>query len=112
MSATWMTRGAYCCLKEPFMDIIKTIEEKLRGSIGVIGINIIDESTKHTGHYFASSSTVPSHIKLILISNDFSGMSSLNRHKLIYELLKSEIERVHAISLHLYTQSEYNLKNK
>ncbi|MEC4734747.1 MAG: BolA family transcriptional regulator [Wolbachia endosymbiont of Halictus tumulorum] len=94
------------------MDIIKTMEEKLRGSIGIIGINVIDESAKHADHYFASSSTLPSHIKLVLISNDFSGMSSLKRHKLIYELLKSEIERVHAISLNLYTQSEYNLKNK
>ncbi len=99
-------------LKGTIVDIIKTIEEKLRDSIGVIDINIIDESAKHVDHYFASSSTLPSHIKLVLISNDFSGMSSLKRHKLIYELLKSEIERVHAISLHLYTQSEYNLKNK
>ncbi|NSX83810.1 BolA family transcriptional regulator, partial [Wolbachia endosymbiont of Atemnus politus] len=36
----------------------------------------------------------------------------LKRQKLIYELLKSEIERVQAISLQLYTQSEYNSKNK
>jgi Stress-induced morphogen (activity unknown) len=99
-------------LKGTIVDIIKTIEEKLRDSIGVIDINIIDESAKHVDHYFVSSSTLPSHIKLVLISNDFSGMSSLKRHKLIYELLKSEIERLHAISLHLYTQSEYNLKNK
>ncbi|MEC4735232.1 MAG: BolA/IbaG family iron-sulfur metabolism protein [Wolbachia endosymbiont of Halictus tumulorum] len=34
------------------------------------------------------------------------------RHKLIFELLKGEIELIHAISLHLYTQNEYNLKNK
>ncbi|OCA06076.1 BolA family protein [Wolbachia endosymbiont of Trichogramma pretiosum] len=94
------------------MDIVKTIEEKLRDSIGVIDINIIDESAKHVDHHFTSSSTLPSHIKLVLISNDFSGMSSLKRHKLIYELLNSEIERVHAISLNLYTQSEYNLRNK
>ncbi|APR98276.1 BolA family protein [Wolbachia endosymbiont of Folsomia candida] len=94
------------------MNIIKTIEEKIRGAIGVISINIIDESAKHADHYFASSSTLPSHIKLILISDDFAGMSSLKRHKLIYELLKSEIKLIHAISLHLYTQNEYNLKNK
>lgn len=99
-------------LKETIMDIIKTIEEKIRDSIDVIDINIIDESAKHTDHYFASSSTLPSHIKLILISDGFIGMSVLKRHKLIYELLKGEIELIHAISLHLYTQNEYNLKNK
>jgi len=99
-------------LKETIMDIIKAIEEKIRDSIDVIDINIIDESAKHADHYFASSSTLPSHIKLILISDGFIGMSVLKRHKLIYELLKGEIELIHAISLHLYTQDEYNLKNK
>ncbi|QKX02990.1 BolA/IbaG family iron-sulfur metabolism protein [Wolbachia endosymbiont of Litomosoides sigmodontis] len=92
------------------MGIIKTIEEKIRGSIDVINIDIVDESVKHTSHYFSSSSTLPSHIKLILISDNFTGMDSLKRHKLIYKLLKNEIELIHAISLHLYTQSEYNLK--
>ncbi|AAW71082.1 BolA family transcriptional regulator [Wolbachia endosymbiont of Brugia malayi] len=94
------------------MDIIKTIEEKIRGSIDVIDVDIIDESVKHADHYFSSSSMLPSHIKLVLISDNFAGMDSLKRHRLIYELLKSEIELIHAISLHLYTQSEYNLKNK
>jgi BolA protein len=94
------------------MDIIKTIEEKMRGAINVISINIIDESVKHADHYFASSSTLPSHIKLILTSEHFAGMSALKRHRLIHELLRSEIKLIHAISLHLYTQNEYNLKNK
>ncbi|MDM8335110.1 BolA family protein [Wolbachia pipientis] len=94
------------------MDIVKTIEEKIRSSIDVIDINIIDESVKHADHYFSSSSMLPSHIELVLISDDFVGMNTLRRHKLIYELLKNEIELIHAISLHLYTQSEYNLKNK
>jgi hypothetical protein len=38
-------------LKGTIVDIIKTIEEKLRDSIGVIDINIIDESAKHVDHY-------------------------------------------------------------
>ena len=94
------------------MDIIKAIEEKIRNAINVVDVNIVDESVKHADHYFSLPSTLPSHVGLILISDDFVGMSVLKRHKLIYKLLKSEIERVHAISLQLYTQSEYNLKNK
>ncbi|MGL9733101.1 MAG: BolA family protein [Wolbachia sp.] len=94
------------------MDIIKVIEEKICNAINVVDINIVDDSVKHTGHYFSSSSILPSHVGLILISDDFVGMSVLKRHKLIYELLKNEIKRIHAISLQLYTQSEYNLKNK
>jgi len=88
------------------------IEQRIRDSINVIDINIIDESIKHIDHYFAAPSTFPSHIKLILVSDDFVNMGSLARHKLIYNLLKNEIKLIHAISLHLYTQSEYNVKNK
>ncbi|MDN5247866.1 MAG: BolA family protein [Wolbachia endosymbiont of Tyrophagus putrescentiae] len=91
---------------------MQEIEKRIRESINVIDINIIDESAKHADHYFASLSTLPSHIKLMLVSDDFEGMNSLARHKLVYNLLKNEIKLIHAISLHLYTQSEYNLKNK
>ncbi|MGL9760946.1 MAG: BolA family protein [Wolbachia sp.] len=94
------------------MDIIKAIEEKICNAINVVDLNIVDESVKHADHYFSSPSILPSHVGLILISDDFVGMSVLKRHKLIYELLNSEIERVHGISLQLYTQSEYNLKIK
>ncbi|QKX02316.1 BolA family protein [Wolbachia endosymbiont of Dirofilaria (Dirofilaria) immitis] len=94
------------------MGIIETIEEKIRNSIDVINIDIIDESVEHAGHYFASSSALPSHIRLILISNSFVGMSTFKRHRLIYGLLRSEIELIHAISLHFYTQSEYSSKNR
>lgn len=91
---------------------MQRIEKKIRNSVNVISIDIIDESGNHSDHYFASPSILPSHIKLVLVSDDFIGMSSLKRHKLIYDLLKNEIKLIHAISLHLYTQSEYNVKNK
>ncbi|QKX01097.1 BolA/IbaG family iron-sulfur metabolism protein [Wolbachia endosymbiont of Dipetalonema caudispina] len=91
------------------MNIIKTIEEKIRNSIDIIDIDVIDESIKHSGHYFTPSS-LPSHIKIILISNNFIGMSFLKRHKLIYDLLKDEMKLIHAISLHFYTENEYIIK--
>lgn len=92
-----------------FMDIIQLIKSKICNSINVVDIQIIDESAKHADHYFAPS---PSHLKLILVSDDFMNMASLKRHKLIYNLLRDEIKLIHAISLHLYTQKEYNLKNQ
>ncbi|WP_408647391.1 BolA family protein [Wolbachia endosymbiont of Pentidionis agamae] len=92
--------------------MIQLIKEKIISSINVVSINIIDESEKHADHYFSSSSTLPSHIKLILISDDFIGMSIFKRHKLLYELLKDEVKLIHAISLLLYTQAEYKIKNR
>ncbi len=38
------------------MSIIKVIKEKIRNSIDIIDIDIIDESIEHADHYFASSS--------------------------------------------------------
>ncbi|QKX01972.1 BolA/IbaG family iron-sulfur metabolism protein [Wolbachia endosymbiont of Cruorifilaria tuberocauda] len=94
------------------MSIINLMEKKVRNAIDIVSINIIDESMKHVGHYFHSSLTFPSHIKLILVSNSFVGMNTMKRHKLICKLLKDEIKLIHAISFHFYTQSEYNLKNR
>ena len=94
------------------MNVIQKIEEQIRCSVNVININIIDESIKHANHYVSFSSNFPSHIKLILISDDFIEMNTFKRHKLMYNLLKDEMKLIHSISLHLYTQNEYNSKVK
>ncbi len=88
------------------MNITQEIEKKINNSINVHYINIIDESPNHAGHHFVSHSAT-SHIKLIIVSDDFSEMSSLARHKLVYKILENEIKLIHAISLNLYTQAEY-----
>ncbi|MDG7056227.1 MAG: BolA family transcriptional regulator [Wolbachia endosymbiont of Meromenopon meropis] len=93
------------------MSITKVIEKKIRCTIDVIDINIVDESFRHKSHHYSSlSSKSLSHVKLVLISDNFVEMNVLERHKLIYKLLKDEIKQLHAISLQLYTQNEYNLK--
>ncbi|WFW29505.1 MAG: BolA family transcriptional regulator [Wolbachia endosymbiont of Menacanthus eurysternus] len=92
------------------MDIVSLINKKIRAVINVINIDIIDESSEHESHYFSPRSSVFSHIRLVLISDDFIGMNTLKRHRLIYGLLKNEIKQVHAISFRLYTSNEYNLR--
>ncbi len=88
------------------MDFIKAIAKQIRNAINVIKIEIVNESEKHADHYPAS--TLPSHIRLIIVSDDFIDMSALQRHRLIYKLLENEIKLLHAISLDLYTNNEYN----
>lgn len=90
------------------MNITQKIEKKINDAINVHYISVIDESGDHAGHHFVSQSAT-SHIKLIVVSNDFQNMSSLARHKLIHKILEEEIKLIHAISLNLYTQAEYQL---
>ncbi len=88
------------------MDLIKVIEKQICNAVNVINIEIVNESERHADHY--SASTLPSHIRLIIVSDDFTDMDSLKRHRLIYKLLENEIKLLHAISLYLYTNDEYN----
>ncbi|OEY86487.1 bolA protein [Wolbachia pipientis] len=88
------------------MDLIKVIKERIYNSINVIDVDLIDESRSHASHY--STTVLPSHIQLMIVSDDFIGMNSIKRHRLIYKLLENEIKLLHAVSLCLYTKDEYN----
>ena len=89
------------------MNIIQVIKNKVMLALNVLSLEIIDESIKHKGHNFYSISNT-SHLKIILISNDFAEMTKINRQKLLHKILEAEIKLIHSISFHLYTQKEYN----
>ena len=68
-------------------------------------LNIQDESHKHAGH--AGAQDGRGHFKLLIVSEQFTGLSMLKRHQLVYqalaELLKTDI---HALSIQAKTPSE------
>lgn len=68
-------------------------------------LNIQDESHKHAGHTGAQDGR--GHFKLLIVSEQFTGLSMLKRHQLVYqalaELLKTDI---HAVSIQAKTPSE------
>lgn len=68
-------------------------------------LNIQDESHKHVGH--AGAQDGRGHFKLLIVSEQFTGLSMLKRHQLVYqalaELLKTDI---HALSIQAKTPSE------
>ena len=75
---------------------IKKMEEKLR-SLSPSYIEIEDEGHLHIGHAGAKKG---GHFKLTISSKCFNGLSTIERHKLIYrslgELMDTEI---HALSI-------------
>lgn len=68
-------------------------------------LRIQDESHKHAGH--AGAQDGRGHFKLLIVSEQFTGLSMLKRHQLVYqalaELLKTDI---HALSIQAKTPSE------
>lgn len=68
-------------------------------------LSIQDESHKHAGH--AGAQDGRGHFKLLIVSEQFTGLSMLKRHQLVYqalaELLKTDI---HALSIQAKTSSE------
>lgn len=84
------------------------IQEQLCQAIHFSFLNIEDESNQH--HVPENAQT---HFKIIAVSTEFFGLSRIDRHRAINQLLKNEFETgLHALSLHLYTPEEWdNQKN-
>ncbi len=68
-------------------------------------IELIDDSALHAGHQGAKRGG--GHYRLLIVSNEFSGQSTVKRHRLVYEAL-GELMRneIHALSIQSLTPEE------
>ena len=70
---------------------------------------LINESHMHA----SASATTESHFRLVLVSDDFVGMSKLQRHSALNALLQFAFDAgLHALSLKLYTLMEWEEKGQ
>lgn len=68
-------------------------------------VEITDESALHAGHAGARSGG--GHFQLTIISNRFSGLSTVSRHRLVYQALGGLMgSRIHALSINALTPDE------
>ena len=88
------------------MKIQDKISHLIKQEIHVLKIQIIDESYKHANH---KKDTRGGHFKLFVVSDIFIDMKLINRHKLIYKILEKMMKvEIHALSMQLVTNQEYN----
>jgi len=79
-------------------DRIAMIDAKLRAALDVTSLEIVDESHLHVGHAGAASGG--GHFQVVITANDFSGLSTLARHRLIYKALGDAMKTdIHALSI-------------
>jgi BolA protein len=89
------------------MSLENNISTKLNAGLAVEHLNIENESHMHSGP------ATDSHFKVTLVSEDFSGKRLVQRHQLIYKILADELAGpVHALSMHLFTQKEWQAKGE
>ena len=48
-----------------------------------------------------------SHFKLVLVSDNFIGLSEVNRHKAVYNALGDILDSIHALSIYSFDEKEY-----
>jgi len=85
------------------MTRLQRIESSLDQGIVLLHLDVFDESH---GHNVPDGSE--SHFKVVAVSGEFEGMSRINRHRQINDLLQSEFDSgMHALAIHAYTASEW-----
>ena len=88
------------------MDTNSKIDHILREHINVFKIDILDESYKHQNH---KKDTSGGHFRLLIVSDDFKGISLISGHRLIYQVLDKMIKtEIHALSIKALSIDEYN----
>jgi BolA protein len=87
------------------IDRVSLIKTRLGKALMPSRLEITDESHKHIGHAGAASGG--GHFNVTIVSRDFTGKSTLDRHRLVYlavdDLMRSEI---HALSIKALSPEE------
>ena len=80
------------------MTLAATIESKLRAALSpsnVARIDIEDDSAAHAGHGASGA-----HVKVTIVSEKFTGLSLIARHRLINGALAEELKGpIHALQI-------------
>ena len=85
------------------MSLFERLQSKLASEFAPQHLEVINESHQH--NVPENSET---HFKVILVSQDFEGVSPVQRHQKIFACVKAEQDDgIHALSLKLYTPEEW-----
>ncbi|KQM30859.1 hypothetical protein ASF03_20325 [Rhizobium sp. Leaf68] len=82
------------------MSLRQRMENKLREVFLPDRLNVIDESHMHAGHQPDMTGTGETHMRVQIVSEQFSGKSRVDRHRAINGLLKPELDAgLHALAI-------------
>ena len=86
------------------MNVARSIEQKL-AALEPSRLELADDSALHAGHEGAKGGG--GHYRLVIVSRQFSGKSTVTRHRMIYAALGSMMQRqIHALAIRAYAPDE------
>ena len=81
-------------------EYLKSIEKKLKDSIKVESIEIIDNSSKHKNHKFFNVNKY--HIQLKIKSTHLRSLSKIDAQRLVMKALKNDLKtKIHALEINI-----------
>ena len=84
------------------MDTAQRIKQRLQERLQASQLEVQDESAQHAGHAGASPTGHGSHIRVRVASPMFTGLSRVQRHRLVYDALQDFIDQgLHALAIEL-----------
>ena len=79
------------------MSVAAEIEARLRAELAPLSLSIRDDSAQHAGHAGAREG---GHFHVAVVSDRFTGLQRLARHRLVYHCLSDLMQRgIHALSM-------------
>lgn len=78
------------------------IEKKLADNFKPSYLCVLNESYKH-----GVPKGSESHFKVVVVSENFKGQALLKRHRSINEVLKNEIDQIHALAIEAKTAEQW-----
>ena len=99
------------------IDFVEDITRPVYNSIMKKMINFLkpkqlvlhDDSAQHAGHAGSKGLGGESHFSLKIVADCFEGLTLVQRHKLIYTVLTSEMQQIHALQIDAKTPAEAGL---
>jgi len=86
-------------------DRVQRIQERLTAVFRPESLEVGDDSALHAGHAGARSGG--GHYTVNIVSPVFSGVSTLERHRMIYDALADMMKgEIHALSIHAHDPTE------
>lgn len=79
------------------MNILTTIEQKLRSAFNPTSLDVRDDSGLHYGHDGAREGHV-SHVSIKIAAPCFAGKTMLKRHREVLAAIAPEVAQIHAIT--------------
>ncbi|WP_416548584.1 BolA family protein [Limnohabitans sp. DCL3] len=84
------------------LPLSEQIHARLSERLQPTALRVVDESAAHAGHMGANDSGQGTHMRVSIASPLFSGLSRVQRHRLVYDALQDFIDQgLHALAIEL-----------